>query len=111
MRLLCLTLAFLITALESNARAQHLTKSSDTILDPRALAFTDGQWGTCINGQSFQEDYLASGTQTLTEQQAPNSFVLGENSYFMMGDNRQYSEDSRFYGAISRASIVGMLAK
>lgn len=33
--------------------------------------------------------------------------VLGENEYFLMGDNRFYSNDSRSFGAVSGNAIVG----
>lgn len=33
--------------------------------------------------------------------------VLGQNEYFVMGDNRPNSFDSRRFGAINRSSIVG----
>jgi len=34
-------------------------------------------------------------------------FVVPEGHYFMMGDNRDNSLDSRFYGAVARDRIVG----
>ena len=32
---------------------------------------------------------------------------IPEGSYFMMGDNRDNSKDSRFYGILEREQIVG----
>ena len=32
---------------------------------------------------------------------------IPEGSYFMMGDNRDNSKDSRFYGIVEREQIVG----
>ncbi len=36
-----------------------------------------------------------------------NSWTLGENEYFFMGDNRNHSNDSRNFGPIPRDRIVG----
>ena len=35
-------------------------------------------------------------------------YELGENEYFMMGDNRGFSFDSRSWGALKRANIIGL---
>lgn len=54
------------------------------------------------NGFILDEPYIKSmenGT-TLTE-------VLGEREYFVMGDNRDQSSDSRFWGVLQEERIVG----
>ena len=39
---------------------------------------------------------------------APGSeYVVPEDHYFMMGDNSQFSLDSRFFGAVPRENLVG----
>jgi hypothetical protein len=35
-------------------------KVGDSVIDARALIFTNGTWGVCINGQTFQQDALTS---------------------------------------------------
>ena len=56
-----------------------------------------------INGAPLHEPYLVNGTVTtdITTQKIP------PNEYFVMGDNRGDSQDSRFFGPISRSLIVG----
>lgn len=62
-----------------------------------------------INGQSLDEPYLnvdlkTSGDAYLSEGQ---EITLGEDEYFVAGDNRLGSSDSRAWGPITTGSIVG----
>jgi signal peptidase I len=57
-----------------------------------------------INGQPLTEPYLnqaCHGTADFAPIKVP------ANQYFMMGDNRCNSFDSRLFGSIPRASVVG----
>jgi signal peptidase I len=36
-----------------------------------------------------------------------DAFTLKKNQYFMMGDNRTQSLDSRYFGPIERKTMVG----
>jgi len=55
------------------------------------------------NGKKLKEDYLPPETATLGEK----SFSLGENEFFVLGDNRPQSSDSRTFGPLSQKNIVG----
>jgi signal peptidase I len=56
-----------------------------------------------INGKALPEPWLPRGTVTtgIATQRIP------PNEYFVMGDNRSDSQDSRFFGPIPRSLIVG----
>jgi signal peptidase I len=56
-----------------------------------------------INGQPLQEGYLGPGISTgpLEPQTIP------PDHYFVMGDNRGNSKDSRYFGPIPKSLIVG----
>jgi signal peptidase I len=56
-----------------------------------------------INGTKLDEPYLPAGTQTTNLR----TTVIPVDEYFMMGDNRDISFDSRFWGAIKRADVIG----
>ena len=61
-----------------------------------------------LNGRALPEPYLHPHTRTDPIIQA-FPIRLGAEQYFVLGDNRQNSEDSRVYGAISRGQILGCL--
>ena len=58
----------------------------------------------------LDEPYLGSGVVTLMPDSKPFTFPrLGPNEYFLLGDNRRFSGDSREYGAIPRDAIIGLV--
>jgi signal peptidase I len=57
-----------------------------------------------VNGRELNEPYLVSGRQG--ESNTPAK-VLGSDEYFMMGDNRISSCDSREWGAVPRDNLIG----
>ena len=62
-----------------------------------------------INGHKLEEPYLPEQwtNDTTWPLNSPNGQVMGPNEYFVMGDNRNRSQDSRFFGPISRDRIDG----
>lgn len=58
-----------------------------------------------VNGVKIDEPYLAPGAQT--SRGGAQSWALKDNEYFVMGDNRSNSEDSRAWGALPQENIVG----
>lgn len=63
-----------------------------------------------INGQLLDETgYLQSGVCTKPERYLAenNDLLIPADYYFLMGDNREHSSDSRDFGPIPRSSIVG----
>ena len=53
-----------------------------------------------IDGKYVKEDFKHMETMDF-------STTLGEDEYFIMGDNRTNSTDSRIFGPISRDEIIG----
>jgi signal peptidase I len=59
-----------------------------------------------INRKMLREPYLSKHTYTCPSQQTEKSvFELGEDQYFVLGDNRTCSVDSRVYGPLERTRI------
>lgn len=51
----------------------------------------------------LDESYLAVGVET----DPNNEWDLGSDEYFLMGDNRPNSNDSRFFGSVEKRFIFG----
>jgi signal peptidase I len=61
-----------------------------------------------VNGKLLTEPYISKYTPTFAyEKNESEMFILGRNEYFVLGDNRGNSMDSRTYGPVPRENILG----
>jgi signal peptidase I len=65
-----------------------------------------------VNGQRLNEPYLLDKTPTYAYEKKPDEFIcVGPDKYFVMGDNRSNSTDSRTFGTVPRRNIIGKLVR
>ena len=65
-----------------------------------------------VNGKELPEPYLPTGVKTFTPEKIQEEMVsIGKNRYFVLGDNRNNSFDSRFYGTVPRDNILGVVMR
>jgi signal peptidase I len=81
-------------------------REKSDVLVKRVIALP-GEWIEIKYGQVYVDDvlleepYIDSTNSDYPRTQVP------ENSYFVMGDNREHSSDSRSWGMLPRENIIG----
>lgn len=86
----------------------------DRLLIKRVIGLPDEEFliqngSVYINNELLDEKYLSDGvlTEGLKAGESKSEYNISPDSYFVMGDNREKSTDSRDWGPIKRESIVG----
>lgn len=75
-------------------------------LPGEAIRITDGK--IYINGEELKENYgYYVNDMPMEGYDAEEEYIIEENRYFVLGDNRNLSVDSRRIGCISGDDIVG----
>lgn len=69
----------------------------------------DGAFSVIVNGKPLEEPYIKSkyDYNDCSEQMYCGPMIVPEGHYFMMGDNRGNSQDSRYWGFLPEERIVG----
>ena len=55
----------------------------------------------------FKESYLSDNMPTFAPNKKIMEYVVRENEFFVLGDNRTESNDSRIFGTVYRGDILG----
>jgi signal peptidase I len=73
--------------------------------DVLELRVIGGDGYVYINGRPLKEPYIEKDRRAATQGYGPVKIKPG--NYFMMGDNRSQSCDSRMWGTVPRANLIG----
>ena len=65
------------------------------------------QWQTIIDREFGDNVVTVEGNQIMIKGKPVTSYILKQDYFFMMGDNRDDSADSRFWGFVGRDKIIG----
>ena len=67
--------------------------------------------GVYVNNVKLREPYLTSFAAYASGREPIKPIHLGPEDYFVLGDNRNRSADSRIYGPVPRRFILGLISK
>ena len=60
-----------------------------------------------VNRGQLEEPYLVEGSRTGPGRLGSSLYRIPPDCYFVLGDNRQNSHDSRHFGAVKQSQIIG----
>lgn len=69
----------------------------------------DGKYAVFVNGKRLEEKYIMDDYDYIpcTENMYCGPFTVPKGNYFMLGDNRGNSQDSRFWGFLPKNRFIG----
>jgi signal peptidase I len=100
-----------IIVFRAPAKVARTCETNDTDLVKRVIGLpgetiSDKNGTVYIDGRALQQPWLPKhDPDTDTPSFAP--VKIAANNYFVMGDNRTVSCDSRYWGTVTRAEIIG----
>lgn len=87
---------------EKSVEDKEVARPKADDVDMREFVYFEEDSGSEKHIIRFYASFSASGDETI--------YKVPENSYFMMGDNRDQSADSRSWGYVPQANLIGRAA-
>ena len=88
------------------------SSSDHDVLVKRVIA-TEGQTVDLVDGEALDEDYTQGSSYPLSTQaegvEVSYPYTVPEGCVWLMGDNRENSSDSRYFGAVSCDNLIGIV--